>query len=69
MQKVLLNRLKLQAETSFVEEQAGFRAGPHRTEQIFSVGILCKGYLQYQQDHFQVWHKALWSDLSRRFKS
>ena len=61
MQKVLLNRLKLQAETIIVEEQAGFRAGRSTTEQIFSLGILCERYLKYQQDRFQVWHKALWS--------
>lgn len=46
MQKVLLNRLKLQAETIIVEEQAGFRAGRSTTEQIFSLGILCERYLK-----------------------
>lgn len=41
MQKVLLNRLELQAETIIVEEQAGFRAGLSTTEHIFSLGY-CK---------------------------
>ena len=42
MLKVILNRLKAQAEEIIAEEQAGFRAGRSITEQIFNLGILCK---------------------------
>ena len=42
MLKVILNRLKPQAEEIIAEEQAGFRAGRSATEQIFNFGILCK---------------------------
>ena len=34
--KVLLNRLKPQAESIIAEEQAGFRSGRSTTEQIFN---------------------------------
>ena len=39
--KVILNRLKPQAEEIIAEEQAGFRAGRSTTEQIFNLRILC----------------------------
>ena len=42
MLKVILNRLKPQAEEIIVEEQAGFRAGRSTTEQIFNLRILCE---------------------------
>ena len=42
MLKVILNRLKPQAEEIIAEEQAGFRAGRSTTEQIFSLRILCE---------------------------
>ena len=68
--KVLLNRLKPQAESIISEEQAGFRSGRSTTEQIFNLRILCERYLQHQQDLYhvfidfkkafdRVWHKAL----------
>ena len=41
MLKVILNRLKPQAEEIIAEEQAGFRAGRSTTEQIFNLRILC----------------------------
>ena len=50
MLKVILNRLKPQAEKIIAEEQAGFRAGRSTTEQIFNLRILCEKYLQHQQD-------------------
>ena len=50
MLKVILNRLKPQAEKIIAEEQAGFRAGRSTTEQIFSLRILCDKYIQQQQD-------------------
>ena len=37
MLKVILNRLKPQAEEIIAEEQAGFRAGRSTTEQIFNL--------------------------------
>ena len=37
MLKILLNRLKPQAEWIIAEEQAGFRAGRSTTEQIFNL--------------------------------
>ena len=48
MLRILLNRLKLQAEEIIKEEQAGFRAGRFTTEQIFSLRILCEKYLQHK---------------------
>ena len=70
MLKVILNRLKPQAEKIIAEEQAGFRAGRSTTEQIFNLRVLCKKYLQHQQDLYHVvidfkkaydtvWHAAL----------
>ena len=70
MLKVILNRLKLQAEKIIVEEQAGFREGRSTTEQIVNLLILCEKYLQHQQDLYhvfkdfkkdfdRVWHAAL----------
>ena len=40
MLRVLLNRLKPQAEEIIKEEQAGFRAGRSTTEQMFNLRIL-----------------------------
>ncbi len=42
MLKIILNRLKPQAEKIVAEEQAGFRAGRSTTEQIFNLRILCE---------------------------
>ena len=72
MQKIILNRLKPQAEKIIAEEQAGLRAGRSTTEQIFNQRILCEKYLQHQQDLYhvsivfkkafdRVWHAALWA--------
>ena len=72
MLKVLLNRLKPQAEEIIAEEQAGFRIGRSTTEQIFNLRIICEKYLQHQQDLYhvfidfkkafdRVWHAALWT--------
>ena len=54
MLKVILNRLKPQAEEIIAEEQAGFRAGKSTTEQIFNLRILCEKYLQHQQNLYHV---------------
>ena len=76
MLKVILNRLKPQAEEIIAEEQAGFRAGRNSTEQIFNLRILSEKYLQHQQNlyHFfidlkkafdRVWHAALWATMRK----
>ena len=54
MLKIMLNRLKPQAEKIITEEQAGFRAGRSTTEQIFNLRILCEKHLQHQQDLYHV---------------
>ena len=79
MLKIILNRLKPQAEKIIAEEEAGFRAGRSTTEQIFNLRILCEKYLQHQQDlyhvftdfkrafnrPFAVWHAALWATMKK----
>ena len=76
MPKIILNRLKLQAEKITSEEQASFRAGRSTTEQIFNLRILCEKYLQHQQDLYhvfidfkkaldRVWHAALWATMKK----
>ena len=54
MLKIILNRLKPQAEKIITEEQAGFRTGRSTTEQIFNPRILCENYIQHQQDLYHV---------------
>ena len=76
MLKIILNRLKAQAEKIIVEEQAGFRAGRSTAEQIFNLRILCEKYLLHQQDLYhvfidfkkafdRVWHAALWATMKK----
>ena len=76
MLKVILNRLKPQAEEIIAEEQAGFRARRSTTEQIFNLRILCEKYLQHQQNLYhvfidfkkafdRVWHAALWATMRK----
>ena len=69
MLKVILNRLKPQAEEIIAEEQAGFRAGRSITKQIFNLRILCEKYLQHQQNLYhafdRVWHTALWATMRK----
>ena len=75
MVRIILNRLRPQAEEIIAEEQAGFRTGRSTTEQIFNLRILCERYLQHQQDLYhvfvdfkkafdRVWHAALWATLN-----
>ena len=54
MLKIILNRLKPQAEKIITEEQACFRAGRSTTGQIFNPCILCEKYLQHQQGLYHV---------------
>ena len=76
MLKVILNRLKPQAEEIIAEEQAGCRAGRSTTEQIFNLRILCEKYLQHQQNLYhvfidfkkafdRVWNAALWATMRK----
>ena len=76
MLKVILKRLKPQAEKIIAEKQAGFRAGRSTTEQIFNLCILCEKYLQHQQVLYhvfidfkkafdRVWHAALWATMKK----
>ena len=74
MLRILLNRLKPQAEEIIKEKQAGFRAGRSTTEQIFNLKILYEKYPQHQQSLYHVfmdfkktfdrdWHAALWATM------
>ena len=54
MLRILLNRLKPQAEEIIKEEQAGFRAVRSTTEQNFNLRIPCEKYLQHQQSLYHV---------------
>ena len=76
MLKIILNRLKPQAEKIIAEEQAGFRAGRCTTDKIFNLRILCEKYLQHQQVLYhvfidfkmafdRVWHAALWATMKK----
>ncbi|GFN74782.1 endonuclease-reverse transcriptase [Plakobranchus ocellatus] len=76
MLKVILNRLKPEAEKIIAEEQAGFRPGRSTVEQICNVRILMEKYLQHQQELHHVfidfkkafdsvWHEALWSTMRK----
>ena len=76
MLKIILNKLKPQAEKIIAEEQAGFRSGRSTTAQSFNLRILCEKYLQHQQDLYhvfidskkafeRVWHAALWATMKK----
>ena len=54
MLKIILYRLRPQAEKVIAGDQAGFRAGRSTTEQSFNLHILCEKYLQHQQDLYHV---------------
>ena len=76
MLKIILNRLKPQAENTITEEQASIRAGHSTTENIFNVRIICGKYMQHQQNLYhvfidfkkafdRVWHAALWATMRK----
>ena len=76
MLKIVLKKIKQQAENIIAEEQAGFRAGRSTTEHIFNLRILCEKYLQHQQYLYhvfidfkkafdRVWHAALWATMKK----
>ena len=56
MLKIILNRLKPEAEKIIAEGQAGFRPGRSATEQIFNLRILCERYLKHQQESLSCFH-------------
>lgn len=74
MLRVILNRLKSEAEEHLAEEQAGFRAGRSTVEQIFNCRIMMEKHLQHQRELYhnfidfkkafdRVWHEGLWHVL------
>ena len=74
MLKIILNRLKNEAEEHLAEEQAGFRPGRSTVEQIFNCRIMMGKHLQHQKEIFhnfidfkkafdRVWHDGLWHAL------
>ena len=76
MLKVILKKLKPQAEEIIAEEQAGFRAGRSTTGQIFNRSIICEKFLQHQQNLYyvciyfkkafdSVWYAALWATMGK----
>ena len=76
MLRIILNRLRPQAEEIIAEEQAGFREGRSTTEQIFNLRLLCEKHLQHQQELYhvfvdfkkafdRVWHEALWATMKK----
>ena len=52
--KVILNRLRPQAERLIAEEQAGFRKGRSTVEQIFNLRILSEKYRTDPEDRYQM---------------
>ena len=67
MLKVILNRLKLQAEEIITEQQAGFRAGMGTTEQIFNLRILCEKYCPTSAESVPCLHwfqKSFWQGMA-----
>ncbi|GFO06242.1 endonuclease-reverse transcriptase [Plakobranchus ocellatus] len=52
--KIILNRLKPQAETVIDAEQVVFRPGRSTTEHIFNLKLLSERYLQHQQDLYHI---------------
>ena len=76
MLKVILCRLRPQAEEIIAEEQAGFWCTRSTTEQIFNLPILCEKLSQHQHSIYHVfidykkafgtvWHEALWDTMNR----
>ncbi|KAK3849655.1 hypothetical protein Pcinc_043594 [Petrolisthes cinctipes] len=76
MLRIILDRLKPQAENIIAEEQAGFRKGRSTIEQIFNLRLLCEKHLQHQRELYhvfidfkkafdRVWHDALWATMKK----
>ena len=54
MLKVILNRLKPQAQEIMAKDQAGFCSGRSTTEQIFNIRVLREKCSQHQQDIYHI---------------
>ena len=52
MLRVILDRLKAKAEELLAEEQAGFRPGRNKVEQIFNCRVITEKQLRHQRDQF-----------------
>ncbi|KAK3881877.1 hypothetical protein Pcinc_013718 [Petrolisthes cinctipes] len=76
MLRIILDRLKPQAESIIAEEQAGFRKGRSTIEQIFNLRLFCEKHLQHQRELYhvfidfkkafdRVWHDALWATMKK----
>ena len=74
--RVILNRLKHQAEDIIAEEQAGFMKGRSTAEQIFNLRCIIEKYQEHQDELYhvfidfkkafdRVWHKALWATMHK----
>ena len=67
MLRILLNRLKPQAEEIIEEKQADFRTERSTTEQYFNLRILCEKYLQRQQSLYHVFGEGVRQSLAYSF--
>ena len=77
MLKVIMNRLKPQAEAIIAEEQARFRAGRSTGEHIFNLRVICEKFIQpttpihyhvfrdFKKAFDHVWHAALWTTMNK----
>ena len=74
--RVILNRLKHQANEIISEEQAGFMSGRSTAEQIFNLRSIIEKYHEHQQELYhvfidfkkafdRVWHQALWATMHK----
>ena len=74
--RIILNRLKPQAEKIIAEEQAGFREKRSTMEQIFNLRVLAEKCLDHQKELYhvfidfkkafdRVWHDALWATMKK----
>ena len=74
--RVILNRLKHQAEEIISEEQAGFMKGRSTVEQICNLRNIIEKYQEHQQELYhvfidfkkafdRVWHEALWATMHK----
>ena len=74
--RVILNRLKQQANAIISEEQAGFMSGRSTAEQIFNLRSIIEKYQDHQQELYhvfidfkkafdRVWHQALWATMHK----
>ena len=76
MLRIILNRLRPQAEDITAKEQTRFRKGRCTIEQIFNLHSLCEKQLQNQREFYHVfidykkasdsvWHDTLWATMKK----